>query len=589
MCGFSAIFGRGWTASKLERMVGSQNHRGKDFTGTYVSTDGVAGLGHNRLSIIDLSEAGKQPFADASGRYRVVFNGEIYNYLELRTELKDLYLFQTETDTEVLLAAWIHWGPDCLNRFVGMFAFVIWDDLLKQAFGARDRFGVKPFHYTTDSMGCIYIASEIKALHSAGLARDFDPVSWSTYFAHGLSDHSGRTFWQGIHQLPAGCKMSWSSQLGLRVGRWYDLCERLTTKGPDLREEGDVADELLSLLEQTIRLRFRSDVPVGICLSGGFDSSLLLGLVLRELGNDAEIRAFHFGCGVPEYDEAPWVKKMLKGIPHIPLTVTNLGVGEIPHLAALAQFYHDEPYGGLPTLGMVKLHKSALDRGVTVLLDGNGLDEAFAGYDYYRDPSRVEYSKAPIQGTSQSIYRSGALRPEFAQLARRLDSDCLIEDPLTRLQFRDITSTKIPRAMRYADRSSMMHGRELREPFLDHRIVELGLRQPPRRKVYDGQGKRLLRLLGARIMPEEIRLAPKRPVQTPQREWFRGELSSWVRDGIEESLALFPDWFIKKEVQTAVERYMLGEGDNSHFLWQWISVGLTWNARVRLEFNGAPS
>src|SRR5262245_48082300 len=171
MCGISAMFGQGWKRSQLELMVNAQRHRGPDAEGIFVSRCGQAGLGHNRLGIIDLSDAGRQPMSDPSGRYWIVLNGEIYNYLELRAALACDYNFETKTDTEVLLAAYLKWGDCCLDRLIGMFAFVIWDEVDRKAFGARDRFGVKPLHYYETATGGLWLASEIKPLHAVGVAR----------------------------------------------------------------------------------------------------------------------------------------------------------------------------------------------------------------------------------------------------------------------------------------------------------------------------------------------------------------------------------------------------------------------------------
>lgn len=565
------MFGRDWSRPQLEAMIKAQSHRGPDAEGVYVSPSGLAGLGHNRLSIIDLSDAGRQPMCDASGRYWIVFNGEIYNYIELRKELEGSYVFQTRTDTEVLLAAWLKWGESCLDRLIGMFAFVVWDEAVRKVFGARDRFGVKPLHFHETPEGGLWLASEIMALHVAGVARNADQIAWATYLTSGMYDHSPRTFWKGIRRIPPGACFAWSLERGLSIHTWYDVAQAAFAAGPDARADQEVGDELLTLLEDSVRLRFRADVPVGICLSGGLDSSLLLGLVHRIQGADSTVKAFTFYCGEPAYDELPWVKQMLIQTKH-PACFCRLTPEEVPGLAARVQNSQDEPYGGLPTLGMAKVNERAVQEGVVVLLDGNGLDEGWAGYEYYQRAAQVDAGKAPVQGAKDKATRPECLKPEFAALAEPVKIPKPYGDPLRDLQYRDLSYAKIPRAMRFADRVSMMYSRELREPFLDHRIIELGLRQPAERKIRGGQGKWLVRRLAEQVLPDGVREASKRPVQTPQREWLRGPLRPWLEENVEEALDAHPDWFNKTSLHSALRSYLLGNGDNSFFIWQWISV-----------------
>jgi asparagine synthase (glutamine-hydrolysing) len=574
MCGISAMFGRDWSRVQLEAMVKSQGHRGPDADGTYCSPTNLAGLGHNRLSIIDLSAAGQQPMSDGSGRYWITFNGEIYNYLELRKELDSSYAFRTRTDTEVLVAAYLKWGEACLDRLIGMFAFVIWDERERKAFGARDRFGVKPLHYYESPAGGFWAASEIKALHAAGVPRRPNQSTWSTYLVSGMYDHTDDTFWEEIRRIPPGGCFTWSQECGLSARSWYDVAAAALAAGPDSRSEQEVADELVALLEESVRLRFRADVQVGICVSGGLDSSLLLGLVHRIQGAESAVKTFTFFCGDPDYDELPWVEQMLAETKH-PSCFCRLRAEEVPELAARVQAIQDEPFGGLPTLGMGKVHERAVAENVTVLLDGNGLDEGWAGYEYYRRATGVDAAQAPVQGSRDPSTRPECLGPEFAALARPLVPARPFADALLDLQYRDLRHAKIPRAMRFADRVSMMLSRELREPFLDHRIIELGLRQPAERKLRNGQGKYLLRQIASKILPRGVREAPKRAVQTPQREWLRGPLQAWANDCIEAALdGPAGDWFDADRVRREWAGYCSGASDNSSYVWQWLSLGL---------------
>jgi asparagine synthase (glutamine-hydrolysing) len=570
MCGIAGIFGKGWTGSQLQAMVASQHHRGPDGDGIYLEPTGKAGLGHNRLSIIDLSPAGRQPMASYDDRLWIVFNGEIYNYLELRAELSD-YPYRSQTDTEVVLAAYERWGENCLDRFIGMFAFMIWDEREQRLFGARDRFGVKPLYYHQQTDDTLLLSSEIKALHAAGVPFNPNPVSWATYLTSGLHEHSVSTFWEGIRSLPPGHQLNWHGGQ-MRIRRWYDLAERVGSEC-DPRPVEVVKEEYLALLSESVRLRFRSDVPVGINLSGGLDSSVLLGLVRAVQGPDSDVKAFTYVTGDPGYDELPWVEQMLAHTRH-PSLVCRLQPDEIPALAESVQQYQDEPFGGLPTLCYARLFEQARAEGVIVLLDGQGMDEQWAGYDYYL--AAHEGTRASIvQGIKDKLVRPECLTPEFRALAEPFDSPQLFTDQLRNLQYRDARHTKIPRVLRFNDRVSMRSSTELREPFLDHRLFELALKQLPERKIMNGTRKWLLREIAQRLLPDSVVEAPKRPLSTPQREWLRGPLRKWTHECIDESLNAYGGtWLNADAVRAQWRDYCDGASDNSFYVWQWINLGL---------------
>lgn len=582
MCGISAIFGKDGEFGSIELLLGSQQHRGPDAEGVYADPYGMCMLGHNRLSIIDLSEAGGQPMTSSDGRYVIVLNGEIYNYLELRQELESGYSFRTKSDTEVLLAAYSKWGSACLDRLVGMFAFVIWDETTNQAFAARDRFGVKPFYYHEKSEGTLMIASEIKGLHAGGIPKEPNENNWSKYLTYGLYDHSEATFWKGVKSLPPGHSLVWKDNR-TTISRWYDLAERVG-EDYDQRSESQVREEYFELMKDSVKLRFRADVPVGINLSGGLDSSTLLGLVHAVQGNDSDVKAFTFITGDANYDELPWVKQMMEKTNH-PLIVSKLTPEEVPALAASVQYHQDEPFGGLPTLAYAKLFQTAREKGVIVLLDGNGMDEQWAGYDYYQSTTNGHHPSL-IQGTKESPVRPDCLTPEFRLMAEPLEFPSVFPDQLRNLQYRDTRFTKIPRAMRFNDRISMRASTELREPFLDHRMFELAMRQPQERKIKDGVGKKMLRDISKRFLPPNLSEATKRPVQTPQREWLRGPLREWATGQINSALS-GPQgvYFDKKAVQNSLQAYFRGESDNSFYVWQWISAGLMQQSTVQLSQN----
>ncbi len=566
MCGIVAVVGTARVGPELDRMVDRLRHRGSDAGGVF--RDGGVGLGHRRLSIIDLSEAGRQPMSTADGRLTIVFNGEIYNYLELRGELAG-FPFRTHSDTEVVLAAYERWGEQCLDRFVGMFAFVLWDAREQRVLAARDRFGVKPLYRARRADGAIVLASEIKALHAAGVPAIPDVTAWATYLATGLYDHGTRTFWRDVEAVPAGTLLSWRPDEPVTARRWYDLAERVGSE-LDTRPESVVREEDAALLDETVRLRFRSDVPVGINLSGGLDSSLLLGLVHRVQGRDSAVKVFTFVTGDPAYDELPWVEQMLARTKH-PLITCPLIPDDVPELAARILVAQDEPYGGLPTLAYAKLFERARREGVIVLLDGQGIDEQWAGYDYYRNAG----GPAPtVQGAKDPAVRRDLLVPAFAALAEPHAFRAPFSDPLRDLQYRDAVYTKIPRALRFNDRVSMASSTELREPFLDHRLFELAFRQPRERKIRGDQGKAMVRDLAAALLPDGVRTAPKRPLQTPQREWLRGPLRAWADGCIEHAIEAHADWLSASATREAWRAYADGAGDNSFWVWQLVTLGM---------------
>lgn len=570
MCGVAGIFGwPGDTAElrrRLELMNEAQRHRGPDDCGVWVDEEAKAGLGHTRLSIVDLTAAGHQPMGTADGRYSISFNGEVYNHVELREELRD-YPFRSRTDTEVVLAAWSRWGEGCLERMVGMFAFVIWDRSEREVFAVRDRLGVKPLHYAVTAGAGVVVGSETEALFAAGVPREPDSTAWATYLARGWSDYSERTFWKGVWSVPAGCLMRWRE--GRRtIRRWYELSEK-TREAENGLSDAEAGLQYRALLENSVRLRFRADVPVGINLSGGLDSSVLLGLVHAARGESVDVQAFTFTTGDGRYDELPWVREMLGRTRH-ELVECRLSGEEVPGLHEEVMRHEGGPYGGVPTLAYAKLFEEAGRRGVKVLMDGQGMDEQWAGYDYYEGEGEVGQASV-VQGSRDRAIRPDCLTEEFLRCAEEVSAPRIFGDRLRDLQYRDACLTKLPRALRYNDRVSMRASVELREPFLDHRLVEFAFWQPGHRKIRNGTRKYLLRELARELLPDGVVSAPKRPVQTPQREWLRGELREWAQEGIRR--ALKTGWFHEGAVWREWEGFLGGKSDNSAYVWQWVCAG----------------
>lgn len=562
MCGICGIIGKRAERKRLERMLEKQQHRGPDYTGLWL--DENVALGHNRLSILDLSPSSHQPFISADNRFVLIFNGEIYNYLELKKELEaKQYTFRTTSDTEVLLAAYQAWGAGCLEKLNGMFAFAIWDKVRHQLFAARDRFGVKPFYYSRLEDNFVF-ASEIPVLWEAGVIKQANEPVWASFFAYGSYGMPRETFWKDIAQLPAGHSLTLERNGEIALRQWYHFADRV--KGLQHERRKDEESYITALLEDAIQLRFRADVPVGFNLSGGLDSSTLLSLVHHAFPDDQSIEAFTFYTGDNRYDELKWVEMMLHGKAY-PLNKCLLSPEKVIDSAKEMALHQAEPFGGIPTIAYGEVFKQAREKGILVLLDGQGSDEAWAGYDYY-----FKQSDTVVQGVKSSPLKTNVLQADFLSQAVKPNYRKPFQEDLLNKQYRDLFYTKIPRALRFNDRVSMLSSTELREPFLDYRLVEYVFSRSADFKVKDGKQKWLLRKIASKYLGDDITLAPKRPLQTPQREWLGGELKHWVAEQIEH--AAQTGWFRHDSLKNEVKAYNQGDKDNSFFLWQWINTGL---------------
>lgn len=565
MCGIAGIVSLSKSLDErkntLHKMLKAQAHRGPDAQQDWHDT--ACSFGHNRLSIIDLSEEANQPMHSPCGRYVVVFNGEIYNYIEIKAALQNHFVFTTQSDTEVLLSAYIHWGKAFLDKLNGMFSIAIWDKKEQKLFMARDRFGVKPFYYYQNNTQLVF-ASEIKTIWAAGIPKNKNNKVWANYLSYGTYGLPHETFWETIFQLPAGhfAEISLNTTFKIMPQKWYNFEDRIYAV-PQI-DSDSLKEQYSALLDDAIQLRFRADVPLGMNVSGGLDSSTLIALIHKNLPSKQKIEAFTFYCNNDNYDELPWVNDLLKDKPYH-LNKVLLDVHSIPQLIEETSYYQDEPFGGFPTLAYSLLFKRAREKGIKVLLDGQGMDEAWAGYDYYHNNSN-----SLIQGTSSSPVRPEVLDTNFNLLANKEVFPTPFSSKLQNLQFRDIFYTKIPRALRFNDRISMQYGTELREPFLDYRLVELAFAQPDSVKFDNGNTKWMLRQISQKLLGNNIALAPKRALQTPQREWIAKELNPYFSDKINQFSKL--DFVNESKVNQIWDEYNKGNQDNSFYIWQWVNL-----------------
>lgn len=565
MCGIAGIFSPALALEErkltLGKMLKAQEHRGPDATKDW--HDAFCSLGHNRLSIIDLSSNANQPMVSSCGRYVIVFNGEIYNYLEIKKALEPYFIFQTHSDTEVLLNAYIHWGNNFLHQLNGMFALSILDRQEKKLFVARDRFGVKPFYYFTNSNQFVF-ASEIKTLWGAGVPRIANEKVWANYLSFATYGLPNETFWKSIHQLPAGHCITVSAEnlSDFQIHPWYDFVAHI--QETPILDIPELKKQYTALLYDAVQLRFRADVPLGMNVSGGLDSSTLIALIHKHLPTSTNIEAFTFYCNDSNYDELPWVEMLLQDKSYS-LNKELFEAQAIPKLVAKISQNQDEPYGGFPTIAYSLLFEAAQKKGIKVLLDGQGMDEAWAGYDYYHNATNDI-----IQGITSSPVRPEVLKRDFAGLAEKEVYPEPFASSMQNKQYRDIFYTKIPRALRFNDRISMLYGTELREPFLDYRLVELAFAQEDNVKYNQGNAKWMLRQISQELLSNQVALAPKRPLQTPQREWIANELNQYVSDKIQQFGQL--DFVDSQKVSQIWIDYCNGNQDNSFYIWQWINT-----------------
>ena len=527
------------------------------------------GLGNRRLSIIDLSPAGHQPMSSPDGRLWVTYNGEIFNYVELRAELKRLgHAFHTGSDTEVLLAAYAEWGAEALPRFNGMWAFALYDARARRLFCARDRFGVKPFHYHAAD-GLFAFASEIKGLlaHPA-VPRRPDEGALHAFLVQGAIHEGDGTFYDGIKSLPGGHRLSLDLGSGaLEIRRWYAL--------PEPGEVATDPSEIRELLADSVRLRLRSDVDVGTCLSGGLDSSSIVALTARRRDQAGRGRHRSFSIVYPDagLDESAHVCAVVEATGVEAFRATPTSAELLTDLPALVR-HQDEPFPSASVYSQFRVMKMARATGVPVLLDGQGGDEVLAGYHYHYGPYLAEV--AARRGLAAALREAGRARevtgrpwsfflgllayhavrlpagvqawavrqratqgrvppevlaPDYAARAGGVRVERHRPRAGLRAELRaGLVTTSLPALLRYEDRSSMAFSVEARTPFLDYRLVERAQGVPAAHLIHDGWTKAILREAMAGIVPETVRRrGDKLGFATPETRWLR-ELAPQVRE-----------------------------------------------------------
>lgn len=522
-------------------VIDSVSHRGPDGRGwnEFMSSNGPVLMAHRRLSIVDLSEDGHQPMASEDGRYWVTYNGEIYNYLEIRDELKGVgYHFKTQTDTEVLLKSYVHWGPECVHKFNGMFAFVIWDDHEKTFFAARDRFGVKPLYYYRQGNN-IAFASEIKQFkHFTEWKSILNQELKNIFLKKGYCDHLPETLYQDVFQIQAGHYLQ-PDVLNKNINPicWYDLKNHI--KPMTISDEEAVA-RFKFLFEDAIRLRLRSDVVVGACLSGGLDSSSIVSM-MRSIEPNKEIHTFSAVFPGYDVDESIYINELTvekELINHKNYPSFDIFLEKLDEIL----FYQDLPFPGTSIFAQWMTFESSKTADITVLLDGQGADESLLGYPGMLDSLIFDYAKKlkffkiltflRWQSTcnNQSIKNTiaSALSQRFPKLYTLLlnikGHNVLMEKDIPRT----ITevclnhfSNNLQSLLRYEDRNSMAFSRETRLPFLDYRLVEFILSLPVDKRFRKTKTKWVLRKAMEKLNVSSIlKRRDKIGFATPEQLWL---------------------------------------------------------------------
>jgi asparagine synthase (glutamine-hydrolysing) len=567
MCGISGIISPNAekvSARTLKQMNDALRHRGPDGEGYYEDHSGQhhTGLAHRRLSIIDLTDASAQPLHYLD-RYVLVYNGEIYNYKELRQSLISKgYHFISSGDSEVVAATYACYGENCMDMFDGMFAFAIWDEQEKILFSARDRFGEKPFHYYYDhATQEFYFASEIKALLAAGISREVNHQLLYDFITIGYTknvSHPEHTFYKHVLQLPPSHYLRFiPSKNELETGRYWDLDKESAIE----MYEDQAIEKFQELLQTSINQRLRSDVAIGTSLSGGLDSSSIIALASGSKDSRYTHKAFSAIFPGFEKDESKLIRKIAGQFSLDLFTVTPSADDLAARMKELV-YHQDEPFGSASVFVQYEVYRMAKKEGVKVLLDGQGADETLAGYKKYThwylqekiqtDGWKTTSEEAAILRNNQFLTdwswrnRLAALMPALAsaQLKNKAiqvrannpyidhdyakanaDQDSIhkpVVEKLNDIQYFDTMVMGLDDLLRYADRNSMAHGREVRLPFLSHQLVQFIFSLPASFRIRDGYTKWILRKSMNDKLPAEICWQKgKTGFEPPQREWLQ--------------------------------------------------------------------
>jgi asparagine synthase (glutamine-hydrolysing) len=622
MCGICGVFSFEGPVERelIARMCDIMKHRGPDDAGLYVN--GSMGLGHRRLSIIDLSPAGHEPMSNEDQTIWLIYNGEVYNYLELRTYLEARgHVFTSQTDAEVVIHAYEEWGEECLQHFNGMWSFALWNEREQRLFCARDRLGIKPFYYHWDRRRFRF-ASEIKALLvDPAVERKVNESVVYDYLARAALDHREETFFSDILRLMPAHYLTVDFE-GLKVVRYWDLGPRSVQ--PDGSDDADCryAARFYELFEDSIRLRLRSDVPVGTCLSGGLDSSSVV-CVANQLmfpegnvqGREVEARQKTFSAcfNEPEYDERPFIEEVLAWT-GAERNFIFPSANEVFDIINDVIWHQEEPFNSTSILAQWYVMKLAKERGVKVLLDGQGGDEMLAGYiglyqfylfmdllarfqlgclarevigflSHHSFPNTGQLRRGALRVLS--LLPSGARRsssevppwlaPEFVMAYRdrgEADAETKYSSRFDEYLYRRLVGNGLPALLRYEDKNAMAFSIEARIPFLDYRLVEYAFSLPSSQKIRDGVTKVVLRNAMKGILPENVRTRMgKLGFSTPESIWLRTTLKDEIKAIFHSNSFRQRNYLQVEQVKKEFALYCLGQR-SVRSIWRWVDLEL---------------
>lgn len=596
------------------RLVGTRHRRWRYLEQSDRLGDYRVGLGCRRLSILDLSESGRQPMNLSGTDLWIVFNGEIYNYIELRAELGAGYRFKTNSDTETLLAAYDAWGPACLQKLNGMFAFAIWDGLRRRLFLARDRFGEKPLYYFHRN-GQFVFASELKQIfNDPKFPRDVDETALADFMFLSVQDHDERTFFQYAKQLRPAHFLEFELDAGkLQRPQCYwrpEVADDLDTSCDERFQK-----RLPELLYDSVRLRLRSDVPAGVCLSGGLDSAVICAVAASQLTSSTSLSAYTMTfLGHPE-DESSEAASAAEhfGIHNIELSLTG---GTIWNQLNDFVYYQDGPAGGASIFASWQVFISARAHGTKVLLSGQGSDELFAGYNKFyffwletllARGLLLRFGAAAASyffrnGLSKWSYADGRkyLPPFLRRPAMSLwdfsdwdfrrsatkGMDLGKGESLNVRLWKDLSELSLPCLLHWEDRNSMAAGTEARMPFLDHRLVELVLATSAHTKLKSGYTKSSLRHTMSGSLPVDLCWRTKKNgFDTPAKHWFKNDLAQQTEQTLLEKHSPLAEFFDMARLYGHFKSFRSGNGSLGLTACDWFKIVTTgiWLKQVQTQ------
>ncbi|MFM2226349.1 MAG: hypothetical protein RJA07_2551 [Bacteroidota bacterium] len=549
MCGIAGIINKNNTPvlnSIIEKITKAAAHRGNDDSGFFYEQNFA--FGHQRLSIIDVSENGKQPM-QYLGRYTITYNGEIYNYTEIKIELKKAgYQFKTQTDTEVIIAAYDYWKANCVKQFNGMWAFAIYDNIENKIFCSRDRFGVKPFYYYS-SENIFIFSSEIKQILTVIEAK----VNYKTlmdYVVYNLEEHTNETFFDGIRKLPAAHHLIFDvANNQFEIKKYYE--PNIDSSLQNVLEN-DAIEMFQSLMKRSVEWRLRSDVKVGTCLSGGLDSSYITNTASKLYQNNtAKFSAITAQSISNKNDETEFAKQVVD-VSNLDWHVTKPNKNDFLQSIDEVIKCQEEPFFNTSNFMQHFVMKAAMQNGIKVLLDGQGGDETLLGYTRYypailKSKNILDYPKLLMDAASHSSLSISELiiqsvyftNPEFRKLRLKKKHEAIKAEYLNladdtwinkiadsykninALQLLELQHTQLPKLLKYEDKNSMHFGVETRLPFLDYQLVEFNLSLPLHLKINNGWSKYILRKAMKGSLPDSIAWRKNKiGFESPENIWL---------------------------------------------------------------------